>query len=253
MIIKASLGGIVEPSTVAHASSHIRGGSDIIDADRAQIDFVPTRYTRDFSASEAGANTDLTAHLKGIDNWMYYGMPVFTTEAARDAAITSPVEGMRAYITAPTIPATTGNGTGILPTGIQTIYNGTVWVCTTPVGILSANMHTVTSSTAANFLNSSSALTVTCVTGTTALVHIKGRGTFSTGAYLFVGLKTATVTPTDGSTVQYLATSTAGPLNGSYILSGLTAGTNTFTLQGWTHNGTAISMDAISIIIQGIA
>ncbi len=67
-IIKASLGGTVEPSTVAHASSHIRGGSDIIDADRAQIDFVPTRYTRDSSASEAGANTDLTAHLKGIDN-----------------------------------------------------------------------------------------------------------------------------------------------------------------------------------------
>jgi hypothetical protein len=67
-IIKASLGGTVEPSTVAHAASHIRSGSDIIDADRAQIDFVPTRYTRDSSPTEAGANTDLTAHLKGIDN-----------------------------------------------------------------------------------------------------------------------------------------------------------------------------------------
>lgn len=67
-IIKASLGGTVEPSTVSHAASHVRGGSDIIDADRAQIDFVPAYYTRDSSASEAGANTDLTAHLKGIDN-----------------------------------------------------------------------------------------------------------------------------------------------------------------------------------------
>jgi microcystin-dependent protein len=67
-IIKATTSGLIEPSTVAHASSHIRGGSDIIDADRAQIDFVPIRYTRDSSASEAGANTDLTAHLKGIDN-----------------------------------------------------------------------------------------------------------------------------------------------------------------------------------------
>ncbi len=67
-IIKASLGGTVEPSTVAHASSHIRGGSDIIDADRNQIDFVPSYYTRDSSPTEAGATTDLTAHLKGIDN-----------------------------------------------------------------------------------------------------------------------------------------------------------------------------------------
>ena len=67
-IIKASLGGIVEPSTVAHAASHIRSGSDIIDADRSQIDFVPSYYTRDSSPSEAGATTDLTAHLKGIDN-----------------------------------------------------------------------------------------------------------------------------------------------------------------------------------------
>lgn len=67
MIIKASLGGTVEPSTVAHASSHIRGGSDIIDADRAQIDYVPTAYTRNSGATGAGANTDLTAHLAGID------------------------------------------------------------------------------------------------------------------------------------------------------------------------------------------
>lgn len=67
-IIKASLGGTVEPSTVAHASSHIRAGSDIIDGDRMQVDFTPTYYTRDSSPTEAGATTDLTAHLKGVDN-----------------------------------------------------------------------------------------------------------------------------------------------------------------------------------------
>lgn len=67
-IIKASLGGIVEPSTVAHAASHIRAGSDIIDADRAQIDYVPTGYVRNASQSEAGASTDLTAHLAGISD-----------------------------------------------------------------------------------------------------------------------------------------------------------------------------------------
>lgn len=67
-IIKVSLGGVVEPSTVAHASSHVRGGSDIIDGDRAQIDYVPANYTRNSAATGAGAVTDLTAHLSGIDN-----------------------------------------------------------------------------------------------------------------------------------------------------------------------------------------
>jgi hypothetical protein len=51
-----------------HASTHIRGGSDIIDGDRLTVDYVPTRYTRNSGASGAGAVTDLTAHLSGIDN-----------------------------------------------------------------------------------------------------------------------------------------------------------------------------------------
>ena len=66
--IKAILSGDVQASTIAHASSHTRGGSDIIDADRDQIDFIPTYYNRDSSPVQAGAVTDLTAHLKGIDN-----------------------------------------------------------------------------------------------------------------------------------------------------------------------------------------
>jgi len=51
-----------------HGSSHVRGGSDVIDADRLTVDYVPTRYTRNSAASGAGDNTDLTAHLSGIDN-----------------------------------------------------------------------------------------------------------------------------------------------------------------------------------------
>jgi len=65
--IKAILSGDVQASTIAHASSHIRGGSDIIDGDRIQVDYSPTYYTRDSSDANAGVNTDLTAHLKGID------------------------------------------------------------------------------------------------------------------------------------------------------------------------------------------
>jgi microcystin-dependent protein len=67
-IIKVTLSGSVEPSTVAHASSHIRAGTDVIDGDRVQIDYVPSAYTRNAAATGAGAVTDLTAHLAGIGN-----------------------------------------------------------------------------------------------------------------------------------------------------------------------------------------
>jgi microcystin-dependent protein len=67
-IIKGTTSGLIEPSSVAHAASHIRSGSDIIDGDRVQVDYVPSAYTRNSAVSEAGAITDLTAHLSGIDN-----------------------------------------------------------------------------------------------------------------------------------------------------------------------------------------
>jgi microcystin-dependent protein len=65
--IKAILSGDAAPASVAHASSHIRTGSDVIDGDRLQVDYVPSAYTRDSTDANAGANTDLTAHLKGIN------------------------------------------------------------------------------------------------------------------------------------------------------------------------------------------
>ena len=86
--IKSILSGDVQPSTVAHAASHIRGGSDVIDADRDQIDFVPTYYTRDSSPAQAGASTDLTAHLKGIDNKLF--VPRFFVANEGGAAIAAP-------------------------------------------------------------------------------------------------------------------------------------------------------------------
>lgn len=67
-IIKVSLSGTVEPSTVVHATSHIRAGTDVIDGDRVQVDYVPSYYNRDLSPTQAGAVTDMTAHLKGLDN-----------------------------------------------------------------------------------------------------------------------------------------------------------------------------------------
>ena len=93
-IIKASLGGIVEPSTVAHAASHIRGGSDIIDGDRVQVDYVPSYYTRNSAASGAGAVTDITAHLAGIDTKL--NVPAYLT-VNRDPNWTATVSNPSSY------------------------------------------------------------------------------------------------------------------------------------------------------------
>ena len=78
-IIKAILSGTVEPSTVAHASSHIRAGTDVIDGDRVQVDYVPTWYVRNAAASGAGAVTDLTAHLDGVNTLAGQGHIVCTS------------------------------------------------------------------------------------------------------------------------------------------------------------------------------
>jgi microcystin-dependent protein len=98
--IKAILSGDVQASTVAHASSHIRTGSDIIDGDRIQIDYSPTYYTRDSSDANAGANTDLTAHLKGIDSALIPFPAGNYLVANSNAQITGPTNGNLIYTSA---------------------------------------------------------------------------------------------------------------------------------------------------------
>lgn len=51
-----------------HKASHIYGSNDEIDGDKIDIDFSPSSYSPDTSPSEVDNNSELTAHLKGIDN-----------------------------------------------------------------------------------------------------------------------------------------------------------------------------------------
>jgi hypothetical protein len=165
---------------------------------------------------------------------------VFTNEAARDAAITSPTEGMRAYLTAPTIPAATGSVTSI-PTGIQTIYNGSVWVCVTEVASTSVTNtnFSLTSSFAAGWTGGSgdtSHNNVTLVTGTTALVNlglIADNASNSTPILLGVsvtGASSISASYTYSVAGNVFSIGNIGGCNGAVIVTGLTAGTNTFTL-----------------------
>lgn len=64
-----------------HGLDHVRGGVDVIDGDRLTVDYVPAAYTRNSAASGAGDNTDLTAHLSGIDTSINsVGLVHLTTE-----------------------------------------------------------------------------------------------------------------------------------------------------------------------------
>jgi microcystin-dependent protein len=133
--IKAIISGIIQPSTVAHGSSHVRGGSDVLDADRDQIDFVPSRYTRDSSPAQAGAVTDLTAHLKGIDTLAGQGHIVCTSSTRPS----SPATGTMIYET---------------DTGFIVVYNGSSWVQmmapASPPAMVLINPTSVTGGTVSN-------------------------------------------------------------------------------------------------------
>lgn len=220
-IIKATGSGVIEPSTVAHASSHGAGGSDVISIRQSQIN--------DF---------------------------VFTTEAARDAAITSPTEGMRAYLTAPAVPLATASDYVGTPTGVQTIYNGAVWVCVTPVGALTFASGTTPSFTFTATLSGSPGTNpaVTLVTGTSALVYLKALMANSSATQTNVSFAISGAT-TRGAFVDFgIQTNQIAAINagGTIMVTGLTAGTNTFTMQYSAPAGTG-TFARRSIVVQGVA
>ena len=186
---------------------------------------------------------------------------VFTNEAARDAAITSPTEGMHAYLTAPTVPAATGAYT-VLPSGIQTIYNGSVWVCTTPVGASqSANGTTTSNSYTATLSSGGTNPSVTLVTGTSVLLSVG-----ASMANSIASNQSLTAIAVSGATT--IAAGTAGStefsnigvtittyldLNQTFLMGGLTAGTNTFTLNYVVSTGTTGNFRRRTLFAQGIA
>ena len=192
-------------------------------------------------------DTDLLSAYNG-SAWVYQSPLRFTTEAARDAVITAPTEGMIAYLTAPTVPAATS--TAYLPTGIQTIYNGSVWVCVTPVGSKNPSSSQAFTGSYVDVTALGTVLSVTLVTGTTALVSFSGR-IQSNGTYARLSVKTTTVASSDEWAVFNRA-SVEITCDRTFIFSGLTAGTNTFTMQCMTHTSGSVA-DQMYLTVQGIA
>lgn len=100
-----------------HGSTHVRGGSDVIDGDRLTVDYVPTNYTRNSAASGAGDVTDLTAHLAGIDLILPAGMLM------PYAGTTEPTGWVFCY--GQTVDSVANTAYARLFTAIGTTYGGT--------------------------------------------------------------------------------------------------------------------------------
>jgi len=179
------------------------------------------------------------AQMDSIREAMFFGQATFTNEAARDAAIPATAitlqEGMNAYLSAPTVPAATGTTT-TLPTGIETRYNGSVWVCRTEIGAYSATSGTTTSTGYATTLTGdATAISVTMVTGTTAFLSF-GAEVSNTASAVFTQLSfsvsgATTLAASDANGVGMNHTANYWQvISRAFVISGLTAGTNTFTL-----------------------
>jgi len=210
-----------------------------------------------YIASAFTAGQTLTAaSMEQLRENNNYGHNVYTTEAARDAAITSPVEGMMAYLTAPTVPAATGDTTAV-PTGITTIYNGSAWVCVTPVASYTSATGTTTSTSFTASLSGSPGTntSVTVTTGTTALVVVTcelWNNTGGNGSIASVAISGATTVAAADALGASNAITTAVGSSRTYVATGLTAGSNTFTMQ-YRVGGSTGNFRYRSLVVQGIA
>jgi hypothetical protein len=184
------------------------------------------------------------------------GNPVFTNEAARDAAISSPVEGQRCYLTASTVATATG-GITLIPSGIQTIYNGSAWVCVTPVASRTDSSGTTTSTSYTVSLSGSPGTnpSVTLSTGTTAIIHVALSMSISSTAstaITSVAVSGATTAAAADNNSLFHNLTNAHYWSRIIVFSGLTAGTNTFTLN-YRVSGNTGTFDNRQIMAYGIA
>jgi hypothetical protein len=194
------------------------------------------------------------AQMDSVREAMFFGQATFTNEAARDAAIPATgialQEGMRAYLTAPTVPAATGATSTQIPTGITTIYNGSVWVCVSELGARSAGASANFTTGFTDTTVGGTATSVTLVTGTTALVsffaRINGNGNFAN-----ISVKTGTLAAS-ADWAAFNQASAYVTVGRTFVMSGLTAGTNTFTVQG-QNNVAGANCDQITLAVRGIA
>ena len=162
-----------------------------------------------------------------VDGYLMQGIWVFDDAAARDAAVTSPQEGNACYLK---------------DTNEVLTYSGSVWVAVGGGAPTSDYVNTTgsesTSSTSYTALTTATAVTMT--TGTKALVIFSALVTPANAGYVSIAVSgSSTIAASDDNSAIF-ESSTAGTTVGRPILfTGLTAGSNTFSMQYRANTGTA--------------
>ena len=191
---------------------------------------------------------------------MLAGGPIYAAYSDLTSAIPSPFEGQRAYLTAPLSATVTATGAiTAVPTGINVVYNGVAWVCTTEVGAGSNTAATTASTSYVTTLTSdSTAVSVTLLTGTTALIMYSSIGYNNTAASSYYtsisvsGATTIAAADSNSSGATSAGVNYGVNTNRTMVLTGLTAGVNTFTLNYKVNSGTATFLGR-NLIVKGIA
>lgn len=209
---------------------------------------MPAGGFKTFSAGSVLTASDVNAYLM-------QGVLVFSSEAARNAAVSSPQEGMTALITTPTVQTATG-GTTFIPGAALTVYDGSAWVCLSDVSAYTSNTGTTTSTAMTATLSGTPGTnpSVTLATGTRALVTVSATCALSVATNAFVGVAVSGATTLAASTANSATSTSTTNMTSSLtmVISGLTAGTNTFTLNYSVNPSQTFSVSDRRITVRGL-
>ena len=177
-------------------------------------------------------------NANGGNAWQGFGNIIICTSTTRPL---TPFHGQRIYET---------------DTKCDVIYNGSAWVCITPKSAVVATSQTTASLTYVDLTTAGAS--VSCVTGTSAIVTVCAQITNSAAAtnYASYAVSGATTIAAADAIAAIVVASAANVPNLSasttQIITGLTAGTNTFTMKYRVTAGTGTFVNR-SITVQALA
>ena len=164
------------------------------------------------------------------------GIPVFATTVTRDAAFGGTGEKVLAE----------GQFAFTEDTNTTWFYTGAVW---SPVSgnFATAQTNSAQTTTSTTYVDLATVTSVTVITGTSALCiwhAAAANATSNAGVFVSVAVSGATTVAASDTIANYTQTPSSSlgiyfPIHSGHIFTGLTAGSNTFTIKYRTGSGTA--------------